>query len=87
MERARTRGLCWGDTAQVAVLRKEFPDGFEVILGADVLYVAEAIGPLLATIRELLAASPGVRNTLLDHSCPLLALPILHPCMSTLPAS
>lgn len=62
VERARTRLLCWGDTAQVGKLHREFPDGFEAILGADVLYVAEAIGPLFATIKELLAVSPEVRN-------------------------
>ena len=68
MERARTRCLCWGDAAQIAILCKEFPGGFEVILGADVLYVAQAIGPLFTSIGALLAASPEVPKPLLNNA-------------------
>ena len=61
IERARCRCLCWGDTTQQSRLAAEFGNGFDMILGADVLYVPEAIGPLFAACAHLLASAPQVR--------------------------
>ncbi|KAK9815995.1 hypothetical protein WJX74_004695 [Apatococcus lobatus] len=58
IERARTRCLCWGDSAQLAALLREFPTGFDRILGADILYVAEAIPDLFVSVKALLALTP-----------------------------
>jgi predicted nicotinamide N-methyase len=47
------RKLWWGEVSQFL---EEFPDKFEVVLAADVIYEDEQVEPLLNTARELLRA-------------------------------
>ena len=57
-ERARLRHLPWGDPTAAAAVRAELaPAGFDVVLGADVLYSEAAVPRLLASLACLLA--PG----------------------------
>ncbi|KAK9828449.1 hypothetical protein WJX72_000046 [[Myrmecia] bisecta] len=58
IERARLRRLAWGEAAEVAALQRDFPGGFDVVLGADVVYVEEAVPQLFAAITAMLAHHP-----------------------------
>lgn len=51
--RVAVRRLVWGDTVEARRLVTEF-DGFDVVLGADVVYDERALGPLVATVGALL---------------------------------
>ncbi|PIA42946.1 hypothetical protein AQUCO_02000416v1 [Aquilegia coerulea] len=50
-----TRRLEWGNAEDLEAVKKLSSNGFEVIMGTDVTYVAEAISPLFATARELIS--------------------------------
>lgn len=56
--------LEWGNRDHIEEIKKLNDVGFEVILGTDVTYVAEAIIPLFATARELLASSRSIKEEL-----------------------
>ena len=60
IERLRLRRLEWGNARQEAVLLKEF-GRFDLIVGADVVYVEEALPLLLASIAALLTEASWVR--------------------------
>lgn len=47
--------LEWGDEDDIQAIKKLSEEGFDVIIGTDVTYVAQAIGPLFATARELIS--------------------------------
>lgn len=47
--------LLWGEHADLV---EEFPDGFDVVLAADVIYEEEAIEPLLETVLATLKEGP-----------------------------
>ncbi|KAG9157333.1 hypothetical protein Leryth_004974 [Lithospermum erythrorhizon] len=49
--------LEWGNKDDIEAIKKINNLGFDVIIGTDVTYVAEAITPLFATAKELIAAS------------------------------
>lgn len=49
------RNLEWGNKDHVEIVRELNPNGFEVILGTDVTYIAEAISPLFETARSLIS--------------------------------
>jgi predicted nicotinamide N-methyase len=49
------RTLLWGKHADLV---EEFPDGFDVVLAADVIYEEEAIEPLLETVMATLKEGP-----------------------------
>ena len=59
IERLRLRRLAWGDAGHLAALLKEF-GCFNVIVGADVVYVEEALPLLLGSITTLLSQDPSV---------------------------
>ncbi|KAL5698646.1 hypothetical protein ACHQM5_029657 [Ranunculus cassubicifolius] len=52
-----TRKLEWGNGEDLEGVKKLGLNGFDVIIGTDVTYVAEAISPLFATARELIASN------------------------------
>lgn len=64
IERVRLRRLAWGDSAGLAAARRDAPGGYDVVFGADVVYVAEAVPALFASISTLLAKSPSARALL-----------------------
>lgn len=49
--------LEWGNRDHIEAVRQLSGTGFDVILGTDVTYVAEAILPLFETARELISSS------------------------------
>ncbi|KAH9805225.1 methyltransferase 12 domain-containing protein [Citrus sinensis] len=58
-----TKRLEWGNRDHIEAIKEENNEGFEVILGTDVLYIPEAILPLFATAKELIASSnKGLRE-------------------------
>ena len=59
IERLRVRRLVWGDAGHQASLQKEFGH-FDLILGADVVYVDEAVPLLMASLAALLRQSAQV---------------------------
>ncbi|KAK9101383.1 hypothetical protein Scep_024813 [Stephania cephalantha] len=50
-----------GDTKALDLLNQNV-NGFEVIIGTDVAYVAEAISPLFETARELISTNTGIQG-------------------------
>lgn len=46
-----TRQLLWGEHAE---LLQEFPDRFDVVIAADVIYEEAAVAPLIATVAATL---------------------------------
>lgn len=46
-----TRRLLWGEHAE---LLREFPDTFDLVLAADVIYEEAAVAPLIATVAAAL---------------------------------
>lgn len=47
--------LKWGDEDDIQAIKLLSEEGFDVIIGTDVMYVAQAIVPLFATARELIS--------------------------------
>ena len=60
IERARLALLPWGPRQELSDFAQRHPAGFDVIVGADVVYVAEFVAALMATIEALLSHSPQV---------------------------
>lgn len=54
--------LQWGNKEDIEAIKAFNDVGFNVILGTDVTYVAEAIIPLFSTAKELLCSSCGVKE-------------------------
>ncbi|KAI3855589.1 hypothetical protein MKX03_006627 [Papaver bracteatum] len=54
-----TKRLEWGNRDEIETIKKTSPSGFDVIIGTDVTYVAEAISPLFETANELITSSNG----------------------------
>ena len=61
IERARLRQLTWGDASHLSALQRDFPAGFNTILGADVVYNAQCVPDLFAAVVALLAESCSAR--------------------------
>lgn len=61
LDKLTTRRLEWGNRDDIEAIKEVNNGGFDIILGTDVTYVAEAISPLFATARELI--STGRRTT------------------------
>lgn len=59
VERLRLRRLRWGDAADAAALAERFGQ-FDIVLGADVVYVEQCVPQLFSTVSQLLAPSPQV---------------------------
>ncbi|KAG9451813.1 hypothetical protein H6P81_004717 [Aristolochia fimbriata] len=55
VERLVTKRLEWGNGEHIESIKELNPKGFEVIIGTDVTYVAEAIYPLFQTARALIS--------------------------------
>lgn len=54
-----TKKLEWGNRDDVDSMRRLSDSGFDVIIGTDVTYIAEAISPLFATAKELIRSVRG----------------------------
>ncbi|CAN1120892.1 tRNA N(3)-methylcytidine methyltransferase METTL6 [Linum perenne] len=52
-----TKRLEWGNREHIEAIKELNAGGFEVIIGTDVTYVSDAILPLFATAKELIATS------------------------------
>jgi len=65
-----TKKLEWGNKDHIESIKELSDRGFNVIIGTDVTYVAEAILPLFATAKELIAS--GESNK--DENVPVLIL-------------
>ncbi|KAK9131239.1 hypothetical protein Sjap_011726 [Stephania japonica] len=57
-----TRRLEWGNKDDIQEIKQINSNGFEVIIGTDVVYVAEAISPLFETARELISTNTGIQG-------------------------
>ena len=66
IERLRLRRLAWGDAAHQAALQREF-GCFDLVVGADVVYVEEALPLLLASIAALLRRDASVSSPSKPH--------------------
>ena len=62
MERARLRHLAWGDKGHLDAMRIEYSHGFDIILGADVVYAEEFVAQLFQTARVLMKEDPKARQ-------------------------
>ncbi len=69
IERLRLRRLAWGNAGHLATLLKEF-GCFDVIVGADVVYMEEALPLLLGSISNLLSQDPSVSHFPQKHMKP-----------------
>jgi methyltransferase-like protein 6 len=65
-----TKKLEWGNKDHIESIKEMSDRGFNVIIGTDVTYVAEAILPLFATAKELIASSESNK----DENVPVLIL-------------
>lgn len=54
-----TKKLEWGNRDDVESIKRLNDRGFDVIIGTDVTYVADAISPLFATAKELIRSGRG----------------------------
>ena len=63
IERARISVLAWGNAKQQAVVKKQCLS-FDTILGADVVYAAEALSSLFETCNALLSPCASARLVL-----------------------
>lgn len=54
--------LEWGNADDIQAIKQLNREGFDVIIGTDVTYVAQAITPLFATARELISTSRLAEN-------------------------
>ncbi|KAL8171120.1 hypothetical protein V2J09_022924 [Rumex salicifolius] len=68
--------LQWGNQQHIAAIKNLNPRGFDIILGTDVTYVAEAILPLFATAHELISCQG--RGLIEAGSSPQPALILCH---------
>jgi len=47
--------LRWGHASDIDTLHHLAPNGFDIILGADIIYTTDSVEPLLDTVQQLLA--------------------------------
>lgn len=74
-ERLRLRRLTWGNAFHIAELLEEIPGGFDVIIGADVVYATKHLASLFTSAAALLRPVPeafvllcfAVRSIAEDH--------------------
>lgn len=57
-----TKKLEWGNKYNIESIKELSNKGFDVIIGTDVTYIQEAILPLFATAKELIASSESNNN-------------------------
>lgn len=62
LDKLLVRRLLWGNRDHIGAIKEINNRGFDIIIGTDVTYVAEAISPLFATARELILSSEGIRK-------------------------
>lgn len=62
IERARLQHLSWGNSGHIGKLRKAHPAGFDLIIGADIVYAEEFVTELFRTAHALLKDSAQVRR-------------------------
>lgn len=62
IERMRVALLPWGHGERLQSLARLHPPGFDVIIGADVVYSLQFVEPLMQTIAALLATSGDVSH-------------------------
>ncbi|KAG0617805.1 hypothetical protein M758_4G016200 [Ceratodon purpureus] len=51
--------LDWGNEAHLQHIKDKNPDGFDLILGADICYFQSAAKPLFASVKALMELRPG----------------------------
>ena len=51
------RKLVWG-TSDTASLQNDYADGFDVIIGADIIYIEDSIQPMFVTVSAVLSSAP-----------------------------
>lgn len=59
LSKLQVKPLEWGNEEHINEIRKSNNKGFEVIIGTDVTYVAEAILPLFSTAQKLISSQPS----------------------------
>lgn len=59
-EKLIVRRLEWGNRDHIEAIKKVNNRGFDIIMGTDVTYIAEAISPLFATAKELISSNDSV---------------------------
>ncbi|KAL6008122.1 hypothetical protein ACLOJK_033628 [Asimina triloba] len=57
-----TKQLEWGNENHIKAVKEFNPEGFQVIIGTDVIYVPEAIMPLFETARKLISVDGSVKS-------------------------
>lgn len=55
--------LLWGQKEESQILNQSFPHGFDLILGADIIYSPSSLGPLISTVSDLIK-KPSLPTTL-----------------------
>ncbi|XP_062101326.1 uncharacterized protein LOC133807169 [Humulus lupulus] len=54
------RRLEWGNREHIETIKEVNNNGFDIIIGTDVTYIAEAISPLFATAKELISSNCSI---------------------------
>ena len=60
LDKMIVKRLEWGNRDHIESIKEVANDGFDMIIGTDVTYVAEAILPLFATAKELISSNRGL---------------------------
>ncbi|EXB57651.1 hypothetical protein L484_002998 [Morus notabilis] len=60
LDKLLVRRLLWGNRDHIGAIKEINNRGFDIIIGTDVTYIAEAISSLFATAKELILSSEGI---------------------------
>ncbi|BBG95073.1 S-adenosyl-L-methionine-dependent methyltransferases superfamily protein [Prunus dulcis] len=60
LDKLITRRLEWGNRDQIEAIKEAHAGGFDIIIGTDVTYIAEAILPLFQTAKELISSNRSI---------------------------
>jgi hypothetical protein len=80
-ERARTAKLAWGDVAHTEELHAAYPDGFDLVVGSDLLYEPDRYQPLLSSLGAFAATSSEAAAAATEPGAPtsaILGYPVRH---------
>lgn len=61
-DRARVAKLAWGDAADTAELRSDCSDGFDLVIGSDLIYDPDRYVPLTAALNDFACSSPEAQS-------------------------
>ncbi|KAL5559467.1 hypothetical protein UlMin_035678 [Ulmus minor] len=60
LDKLIVKKLEWGNKVDIESIKEASNSGFDIIIGTDVTYIAEAISPLFATAKELICSNRAI---------------------------